>query len=634
MSSRPRFEQELDDELAHHLNLQTEQFIEQGMSPDDARREARRQFGSMDRVREEVRETRGLSWLTDLARDVRIGCRMLLRNPGFTITVVIVLGLALCLTTTIFSFVKAILVEPLPYPDADRLVLIHSYNPERELQLNGVSWPDLLDWQEQAESFTGIAAFRPLDIDLTNGTSTRRLQGMSATRNFFDVVGVPLAIGRTFTEDETRQPDGVLVLSHGVWQRDFDGDPSQAGKSQDVYSWARFPETGPFSWEIVGATAFDVPFPPTVTDVGGRAPGFNDRIEFWQSPWVYDHDDRRARYEFTTIARLKPGVTVEQADAEMRIISDRLAESYPVSNQGWTTRVVPLEEAVTSRVRSPLLLLCGASGLVLLIACANVAGLLIVRGLARQQEFAVRTALGAGHGRLVRQLVTESGLLGLAGGLVGVLLAVWCVDAVRLLAPPDIPRLQTVRVDAVVPLFATALALLTGVAVGILPAIVGAATASNLSEHLKAGGRGSSATRLHRRLMGGLVVSEVAISLVLLAGTGLLIRSFLAAISVDPGFRSDELLTMTVSLPQAKYEWKHNSEFCVELTSKLRELPGVENASAVRGVPTRETHFDCQLYFQGQPSVPIDQLPQGKIRVIEPEFFATMGVPLLEGRLF
>lgn len=442
MSSRSRFEQELNEELALHLDLQTEQLIEQGMSPEDARREARRQFGSLDRVREEVRETRCPSWLSDLGRDVQIGCRMLARDRGFTTTVVVVLGMALCLTTTIFSFVKAILVEPLPYPNADRLVLIQSFNPERDLQLNGVSWPDLLDWQRQAESFSGIAAFRPLEIDFTGGGSTWRLHGMSATRNFFEVVGVPLAIGRTFTENESRRPDGVLVLSHGVWRRDFVGDEAVVGRTQDVFSWARFPETGPFAWEIVGATAFDVPFPPTVTDVGGRAPGIDEPVEFWQSPWVYDREDRRARYEFTTIARLRPGVTVEQADAEMRNISGRLAEEFPVSNRGWTTRVAPLEDEVTARVRSPLLLLCGASGLVLLIACANVAGLLIVRGLVRQQEFAVCTALGAGHGRLIRQLVTESVLLCLVGGLVGVLLSIWCVDAVRLLAPSDIPRLR------------------------------------------------------------------------------------------------------------------------------------------------------------------------------------------------
>lgn len=629
---KSQFESEMDSELAHHIDLQTEQNIQLGMAPEDARREALRQFGGVEQVREDARDTMRVVWLSDLFRDIRLGARMLFRSPGFTITAVFVLGMAICLSTTIFSFVRAILIAPLPFPDADRLVVIRTVHPEREMQLNGVSWPDLHDWREQAQSFEGIALFRSLECDLTDGSTSQRLQGLSITRNFFDVVGVPLAHGRTFTAAEAETPNGSLVITQGLWKQRYEGNADVIGTMQDVYTWAHFPETGPFAWEIVGVTATDVPFLPTLTDADGRTPGFNDTVQFWQCPWVYERDDRSDRYSFSCIARLKPGVTIDQAAAEMRVVSQNLAEEHPESNEGWTTEVIPLEELVTGDVRPALMVLCGAVGFVLLIACANVAGLLVVRGLARQQELAVRIALGAGRWRLIRQLITETVLLCLAGGAIGVLLSVWSVDIVRALAPSEIPRLQNVGIDVTVPLFAAGLSVATGIIVGVLPALLGSTI--DVNETLKAGGRGVSATRLRRRLMGGLVVAEIAVSLVLLVSAGLLIRSFARLLDVDPGFRSDNLLTMTVSLPQAKYEWKHNSEFCVELTSKLREVPGVRNASMVRGVPTRGTHFDCNLYIEGRPVLPKHQLPQGTARVVEPEFFDTMDVPLLEGRLF
>jgi len=578
-------------ELQFHIDMQTEENIRQGMEPEEARREAKRTFGGVEQIREEAREVGRAVWLSDLVRDASLAARMLARSPGFAVTVVLILGMAIGLSTTIFSFVQAILVKPLPYPDADRLVVLQTVNPGREMQMYGVSIPDLISWQEQATCFEGIAAFRPINVDPTDGQSTQRIDGLSSTRNFFDVVGIPMSQGRTFTEQEEYVNSGSIVLSHGLWKRRFRSAPNVVGKTQDVYSWTKNPSYGISSWEILGVTAFDIPFLPTMADITGNVLGIGDTIEYWQPMWVYPKDDRRDRYQYTTIARLKPGVTVEQAAAEMKIVAKNLGEEFPESNSEWTIDVVPVEEVVTAEIRPALMLLCGAVAFVLLIACANVAGLLVVRGLARQQEFAVRVALGAGRWRLIRQLLTESLMLCLAGGLFGILVSIWSVDVVRALAPQDVPRLGEVQVDLAVLGFAIGLSVLTGVIVGVLPAVLGSTI--DLSESLKSGGRGASAAKSRRRLMSALVIGEISVCVVLLTGAGLLIRSFAHVLSVDPGFRTDQLVTMTVSLPQAKYLWKHNSEFCVEVTSKLRELPGVTAASAVRGVPTRETHFDC-----------------------------------------
>lgn len=619
-------------ELQFHIDMQTEENIRQGMELEEARREAKRAFGGVEQIREEARDLGRAVWLSDLARDASLAARMLARSPGFALTIVLILGMAIGLSTTIFSFVQAILVKPLPYPNADRLVIVQTVNPGREMQMYGVSIPDLISWREQATSFDGIAAFRPMKVDLTDGQSTQRVSGLSSTRNFFDVVGIPMAHGRTFTEQEEYVISGTIVLSHGLWKRRFRSDPNVVGKTQDVYSWTKNPSFGVSAWEVLGVTAFDMPFLPTMADVTGNVPGLGDTIEYWQPMWVYPKGDRRDRYQYTAVARLKPGVTLEQAAAEMKIVAKNLGEEFPESNAEWTIEVVPVEDVVTAEIRPALMLLCGAVAFVLLIACANVAGLLVVRGLARQQEFAVRVALGAGRWRLIRQLLTESLMLCLAGGLFGILVSIWSVDIVRALAPQDVPRLGEVRVDLGVLGFAIGLSVLTGLVVGVLPAVLGSTV--DLSESLKSGGRGASAAKSRRRLMSALVIAEISVCLVLLTGAGLLIRSFAHVLSVDPGFRTDQLVTMTVSLPQAKYKWNHNSEFCVELTTKLRELPGVTAASAVRGVPTRETHFDCLLYIEGRPLVAKDELPQGKARVIEPDFFKAMEVPLLEGRLF
>lgn len=572
-----------------------------------------------------------LTWLNDLRRDISVSTRLLKQRPGFSAMVVLILALAIGLTATVFSFVEAILLRPLPYTDADRLVLIRSVNPSREMQAMGVSRPDLVDWREQSTSFEGIAAFRLVELDFTDGTSTRRYRGMASTSNFFEVFGLEMELGRFFSIEDEEAKSLQVVLGNGVWRSRFNASPTIVGQSQDIYTWRHYPKTGTSRWQILGASAIDVPFPPT-NSLLGHSRGLNDVIDFWVPPWSFVPDDRADRYEFTAVGKLRAGVSVDQASAELKEISKRLAVAYPDTNRNWTTELVTMNELVTGEIRPSLLLLCGAAGLLLLIACANVASLLIVRGLARQQEFAVRLALGADRKRVIRQLVTESVFLCWVGGLIGVLLAFGCVEFVQRLAPPAIPRLQEVDVNLLVVAFSFALSLATGIFVGILPAALAARVPIN--DTLKGGGRSATTTRTHGLLMKMLVGGELAVSIVLLTGALLLIRSFIALIAVDPGFRAERLLTMTVSPPQAKHEWKFNSDFCVDLVTQLRAVPGVTSASAIRGVPTRETRFDALMTFEGRPILPRNERPQGTARVVEPGFFETMEIPLLEGRLF
>ena len=631
-SESDQFEDQLDDELRFHVDRQTEENIKCGMDRATARREALRQFGGVEQVREEVRDASRIVWLSDLFQDTKFSLRMLSRSPAFAATAVVVLGLAIGLSTTIFSFVRAILIEPLPFANSDRLVVIRTLNPTRELPLVGASWPDIVDWKKSANSFSDMAAFKTGDMDLSDGSSTQRIRGLFVTRNFFELLGIPFGLGRTFSESEEKDSVNALIFSRDLWESRYQRKPDIVGDSVDVYSWIIRPKHGLSTWQVVGVAEQKMPFLPAAADALGDRFGINDPVQFWRPIGLYEEADRNHRYEYTAIARLKAGVSVEQARAEMATLSANLADEYPETNENWTAKVTLLNELVTSDIRPALQLLSGAVGFLVLIACANVASLLIVRGIARQQEFAVRIAVGAGPWRLMRQLVTESVLLCLAGGVLGVQLSVWCVDAVRHLVPSDVPRLREVSIDSGVLVFSLGLSLLTGLLVGILPSLL--AFKTDVNDTLKSGGRGSSAARSRKRWMGILVGGEVAVCLVLLTGSALLVQSFAAITRVDPGFRPDNLITMTVSLPQGKYEWNHNSEFCVELTSKLREVPGVTAASAVRGVPTRETNFDVHLFVEGAPEVPRNERPFVRLRIVEPGFFELMEVPLLDGRLF
>ncbi|MEE9142037.1 MAG: ABC transporter permease, partial [Gammaproteobacteria bacterium] len=534
---RSQFEAEIDEELRFHIERQTEENVRQGMSPDEARREALRVFGGVEQTREGVRDTARIAWLSDFWQDVRFAGRLIARSPGFALTVIGVLGLTIGVCTTIFSFVQAILIQPLPLPDSDRLVIIRTVNSAQDLQWTGASGHDFLDWRDEATSFEGMAAFHWTIMDLTDGQSSERVKGMFITRDFFDVLRIPPALGRTFSiEEENEKKRRVLILGHNVWVKRYEGDAEIVGKTVDVYSWSTLPEIGANAWQVVGVVGRDVPFLPTVAGPEARQLRIDELVQFWRPLTIDDEYHRGWRDLLTVVARLKPGVTLEEANAEMKAISRQLAEEYPDSNRGWTAEVVGLHAMVTKEIRPALLLLSGAVGFLLLIACANVASLMLVRGIARQQEMAVRIAVGAGRFRLVRQLVTESVLLCVLSGAAGVLLATWSIELIRSMAPSDVPRLREVALDVPVLSFAVGLSLLTGIGVGVVPSLL--ASQTDVNESLKFGGRGASSARSRRRLMSLLVATETAVCLVLLTGAALLIRSFISITGIDPGFRT------------------------------------------------------------------------------------------------
>jgi predicted permease len=401
-SPSDQFGNQLDDELKFHVDGQTEENVRTGMNRATARREALRQFGGVEQAREEVRDASRIVWFSDLFRDTKFSLRMLARSPAFATTAVVVLGLAIGLSTTIFSFVRAILIEPLPFANSDRLVVIRTFNPQRELPLVGASWPDIVDWKKSAKSFSDMAAFTTGDMDLSDGTSTQRIRGLFVTRNFFELLGIPFALGRTFSESEEKDSVNALIFSRDLWESRYQRRPDIVGDSVDVYSWIIRPKHGLSTWQVVGVAGQEMPFLPTSANALGDRFGINDPVQFWRPIGIYEEADRNGRYDYTAIARLKAGVSIEQARAEMATLSANLADEYPETNDNWSAQVTLLDDLVTSDIRPALQLLSGAVGFLLLIACANVASLLIVRGIARQQEFAVRIAVGAGRWRLMR----------------------------------------------------------------------------------------------------------------------------------------------------------------------------------------------------------------------------------------
>jgi len=546
-----------------------------------------------------------------LRQDLLYALRRLRKAPGFTAVAVVTLALGIGANSAIFSVVNGVLLRPLPYPESDRLVGMYHVSDGRRTTMSG---PNFIDAVHAATSLESAAAVYSASATLTgDGGEPSQLDVARVSASLFTVLRVGPALGRAFNADEdTPGKADVVVLSYALWQGRFGGDPRVIGRRIQLDGVA---------CEVIGV----------------MPPGFSypsDR-QAWL-PIPYDNgfvSTQRAAWYLRAIARLKPGVTPAQSAAELETIGRNLARQYPDANEGVGMTTFPLHEAMVGDIRQSVLILLGAVGLVLLIACANVANLLLARSAARESEMAVRTALGARRGRLVRQLLTESVILSMAGGGLGLLLGVWGAAFLVSLKPQGIPRLDAVAVDTTVILFTFGIAVVTGLLFGAVPAFQ--ATRGGLSASLKAGGRGAVTNRGGARVRGVLVVVEMALAVMLLAGAGLLMRSFVRLQSVNPGFDATRTLSFELSLPRARYaEQPAQVAFFDQLLPRLRALPGVRASEAVTMLPLTASNFNISFEIVGRPPVPLALQPSMEVRVATPGYFGAMAIPITRGRGF
>jgi putative ABC transport system permease protein len=546
--------------------------------------------------------------MDSLRRDLAHGLRRLRQAPGFGFVAIATLALGIGANSAIFSVVHAVLLRPLPFEEPDRLVRISSVWQGRSVVF---SPPNFLDMAAAAQSFESVSALDGGGVTLTSGGPPARIESARVSATFFDVLRVRPVHGRGFVAGENEPGHTkVAVIGDRVWRDRFGADRAVVGQTIQL---DREPHL------VVGIAPADFSYP--------------EGVEIW-TPLEYDAQFRRGRgaWYLTVIGRLKPGVAVETARQEVATIAARLAHEYPNDNEGLGGTVASLHESIVKDSRNALLVLLGAVGLVLLIACVNVANLLLARVAARETELAVRTALGAGRWRLLQQLLTESVLLAVLGGAAGIFLASFAVDALVALQPQGVPRLREVHVDRTVVGFAAALSIVTGLLFGVFPALQ--MTRRATAQSLREGSRGILTGRGHR-LRGGLVVGQMALAMMLLAGAGLLGRSFVQLRRVDPGFRPDSTLTFRIALPESAYgEESRKAAFFEELIARLAALPGVRSTGAVSRLPLSGSRFGFSFMIAGRPPVPPPQQPTMESRVATPGYFEAMGIALVRGRFF
>ncbi len=527
----------------------------------------------------------------------------------------------------IFSVGYAMLVHPLPYADADRLVMLRPMNPSHGVFWTTVAPANLLDWQAQAKSFEAIAGYRWHTVDLTGGARSERLRGLRITPEFFKVLGVRL-MGGTFRLNDPQREGQEIIIGRGLWQRRFGSDVSLLGKVLDL-NIINLKHVGPTPSFVVGIALTDTHFPPLSADFNLDVAGIGDAVDFWV-PELID-PSRRDTGDLDAIARLGPGTSIGQAQAEMDTISRNLAAAHPETNSGLSVRVVPLRDQVLGGSRRALMLLFACAGFVLLVACANVANLLLARATARRKEVAIRAALGAARLRILRQFLTESALIALPAGMIGIGLAYGSLVLLRPLIPGGVPLAQGAAVDRTVLLFTLMVALLTALITGIIPAF--RVSSANPGEVMKLEGRSLTGGHGRQSLVAILVASEVAITLMLLIATGLMVKSANRLWHIEPGFDTRDLLTMTISLPNNKFEWGHNVVFSRQVIRSIEAMPEVHAAAVIQGVPMRVGSFFGSFSIEGRPDTPVDR-PSARLRVVSPGYFRLMRIPILSGRAY
>jgi len=611
---------DVDEELAFHLDMVARVLVEEGWTPESARTEARRRFGDLDGTRKvcralDARKEREMKWMesfAELAQDLRFSGRQLAKSPAFTAIVILTLALGVGATTSIFSVVDGVLLRPLPFPEPDRLIRLYPLG--REGKPTAFSVLNYLDWRQQSRTVDAASLLDTGSVNLTGtGGDPERLVSAWVSPEFFSVLRAPLLAGRGFArgEDSPKAPK-VVVLSQELWKRRFGSDRG-----------------------LLGHTISLDGKPYTVVGVAGtnRWPATVDLwIPFELNKETLEPKNRGAIY-LSAVARLAPHVSLVNARAEAQAIAARLAAQYPESNTGYRMDLAGMQTFMVGDVRKPLLVLMGAVLFVLLIACVNVANLLLVRAAGRESEVAVRTALGAGRTRIVRQLLTESVVLALLGGAAGTLLAVWATRALVALAPERIPRLREVGVNGSVLLFTLIVSVVTGILFGLAPAI--RASRPDLSAVLKEGARGSKG-RPAVYARSALVVVETALAVMLLAGAGLLLRSFGELLHVDPGFDPKGALAFNLAPPTPKYEKSEQLRSLANaLVERLQRLPGVTAAGAAAfGRPLDDNDFVLSFNVEGRPEAPPGQEPAMRVAMVTPGYFRALGLPLVRGRLF
>ena len=613
------------------VDLLTEEKIAAGMTPEAARRAAMLECGSADVVIEDVRDVRAGALVAQVWQDTRFALRILRREPTFSAVAILTLALGIGANTAIFSVVNAVLLEPLPYAHPERLVRLWERNTAIGKDRDPVAPLNFQDWRRGNTVFDELGAYRFREFALTHVEQPEQLQALSTTASLFRVLGVAPALGRAFTDDEEQRREPVAVLSHAFWQRRFGGDPSVVGRSVALDGAA---------FTIVGVMPAAFHFPDdTPVPVDLYTPIAFAPIEL----------NGRGRSTLTVIARLKPGVTLQAAQANIGALASSIAAEDSTGNPEVT--IVGAHDALVEDVRLGLMILLGTVGLVLLVACANVANLLLVRAAARRRELAMRAALGAGNRRLLRQMLTESVVLAGLGAGVGLVLAWWLLRIVVSLGPQDLPRLEGITIDLPVLLFTTGVAMVTGVAFGLVPAL--AASRQSLTDAFKEGSPHATATFGTSKGRAMLLVGEIALSLTLLAGAGLMVRSLINLQNLDLGFQPANLLSAQIFLPPSRYpvdsaqfrpaaaSGSHVADsklvvFMTQLEERLNGAPGVESVGAVSALPLNPVgiDYDLPVIIQGQPRPRAGEEPQADFRVATTGYFRTMNIPVLRGREF
>lgn len=610
---KDRVDEEFNEEIQAYLDMSTEAKIRQGLTPREARRNALVELGGVEQVHERVREIRMGQFIETAWRDVRLGVRTLVHSPIFTVVTVLSLALGIGANTAIFSVVNGLLLRPLPYSEPEQLVDVWHTPPQQSfpgLDRFSVSPANYIDWKAQSTTFEQMAVYSYTGLSLSTSNDPLPLIGAAVSSDFFSVLRTNPMQGRTFTPDE-EQPgrDQVVVISHALWQRAFGANPNIVGQTLTLNSRG---------FTVVGIMPAGFQFPR--------------EADLWV-PLAWDEKERQVRsiHDYLVIARLKKTSSLEQAQAEMSTISSRLEQQYPEEDSGWGARVIPLQEDVVGDIRTALLVLFCAVGFVLLIACANVANLMLARGANRQKEMAVRIALGAGRARLVRQLLTESVLLGVSGGLLGLLVAI--AGSKMLVRWGELPSSADIGIDTWALGFTLLVSFAAGIIIGIVPALQ--FTKASLSETLKQGSGRTGGSPIKQHTRKALVISEVALSLVLLIGAGLMIRSFWKLQNVDPGFDTHNALTMSVFLTPTRYSEPHQVlAFLDRALEQIRVVPGVVSVGATTTIPLAGGGSTQPFTIEGRPAGTIAEQPMAQTRYITPDYFKAIGIPLRQGRVF